>query len=305
MENLRQQSLEFLIDQEFDAFSLSIIDFKKNDFKSFQLVKTDEGIEIDGDSVYFDLASLSKPLTNSLGAFSEPSRVTKDMNLLLNHEAGLPSWGLLPRNGWKEIIEAYPIKKSTTLYSDFSALRFMLEFNKAGSETLHSVASKTWDDEIVFWKELPPYTRTSQNGYVDKRPNFRNVHDPNALTINDYVSHAGLFGTVQGVSKTLIEFNKKFKLLETMNREVTNSKSRFVMGWDTVENTKDTLAGSNCGDNIFGHLGFTGTSIWIDPAKHLGHVLLTNATKEHWYAKSGLNEFRKKIGEQIWPGQHF
>jgi CubicO group peptidase (beta-lactamase class C family) len=50
----------------------------------------------------------------------------------------------------------------------------------------------------------------------------------------------------------------------------------------------------------FGHLGFTGTSIWIDPQKKKGHVILTNATKKYYYDRQGLNDLRRQIGEAIW-----
>ena len=42
----------------------------------------------------------------------------------------MPAWGLLPNFGWKEQILNYSIKESETLYSDFSALRVMLELEK-------------------------------------------------------------------------------------------------------------------------------------------------------------------------------
>jgi CubicO group peptidase (beta-lactamase class C family) len=49
-------------------------------------------------------------------------------------------------------------------------------------------------------------------------------------------------------------------------------------------------------------LGFTGTSIWIDPERMLGHVILSNATKIHWYDKQGLNDLRRAIGQEVWSG---
>ncbi len=65
-------------------------------------------------------------------------------------------------------------------------------------------------------------------------------------------------------------------------------------------NPDDTLAGRGCGEFTFGHLGFTGTSIWIDPEKMKGHVILSNATKFHWFDKTNLNDMRRVIGEQVW-----
>jgi CubicO group peptidase (beta-lactamase class C family) len=62
----------------------------------------------------------------------------------------------------------------------------------------------------------------------------------------------------------------------------------------------NTLAGLGCSENTFGHLGFTGTSFWIDLEKARGAVILTNATQSYWYERSGLTNLRKTIGEAIW-----
>lgn len=298
-------STEFLKGHSSDSLAVGLIDFSSHSFDSFQLDRSgsdvfESGSQQSGDSVYFDLASLSKPLLNSLASFSEPELVSDEMKLLLNHRGGLPAWGLLPKNGWKEILLAYPILQSETLYSDYSALRFMLEFNKASKSSLHEVAAKTWDEEIVFWKELSPGARTLQNGYISGKANFRGVHDPNAYNVNDHVSHAGLFGTIEGVCKTLLNFDRKFNLLETMIPDLKGKHERFVRGWDTVANPAKTLAGPGCGEHTFGHLGFTGTSIWIDPVKKLGHVILCNATKEFWHDKRDFNQFRMNLGELLW-----
>jgi CubicO group peptidase (beta-lactamase class C family) len=77
-------------------------------------------------------------------------------------------------------------------------------------------------------------------------------------------------------------------------------KHRFVNGWDRAQDLENTLAGTGCSEHTFGHLGFTGTSIWIDPVKKLGHVILSNATKLYWYDKQDLNNFRRLIGQRIW-----
>jgi CubicO group peptidase (beta-lactamase class C family) len=87
-----------------------------------------------------------------------------------------------------------------------------------------------------------------------------------------------------------------------VKKDLATHNHRFAYGWDRVENPGNTLAGAGCGPSTFGHLGFTGTSIWIDPEKGLGHVILSNATKYHWYDKVGLNDIRRAIGEKVWSG---
>lgn len=303
MKKILDKSKEFLLSQDFDALSIGVLDFQKKEYKTIELNKLEGSLVVDNPFIYYDLASVSKPLINGVGFLAKRSEVTSDMELVLNHRGGLPAWGLLPKSGWRDIILSYDIKPSSTLYSDYSALRFMLEFEKKVNLDLHSVASQYWHKDVLFWKDLEQRHYCIQNGFRDGKPNLGIVHDPNAFTINDKVSHAGLFGTITGVCETLINLDEKLNLLEIMKKDIPrNPTYRFINGWDRAENPDSTLAGVGCSDCTFGHLGFTGTSIWIDPMKKLGHVILSNATKLYWYDKQDLNHYRREIGQQIWRG---
>jgi hypothetical protein len=300
MDKLKEHFSSFLAKQDFDAIAFAKIDFKQKIYENFQVEKMGSLILDKEPTIFFDLASLSKPLTNGIGFLVEEKTITNEMNLVLNHKGGLPAWGLLPKNGWEEIINSFKIKESETLYSDYSALRFMLEFNKLHPEGLYKKASKYWDNGVKFWKDLNSKDRTVQNGFVKGRPNTACVHDPNAYNLNTFVSHAGLFGTIEGVSKTLLALDEKFGLINKMKNELSKKHTRFVNGWDTISDTSNTLAGNGCSELTFGHLGFTGTSIWIDSKYSIGYVLLSNATKSYWYDKKNLNEFRKDLGKYLW-----
>lgn len=301
MKKILDQSKKFLLGQDFDALSIGVIDFNNHEFKTIELSKLENNFTVETPYIYYDLASLSKPLTNGIGFLDKRSDISSDMELVLNHRGGLPAWGLLPKHGWKDIILSYGISESETLYSDYSALRFMLEFEEKTNSPLHSIASKYWHSELMFWKNLKQTNYCLQNGFRDGKANLGIVHDPNAFTINDRVSHAGLFGTITGVCETLIKVDQKLNLLESMKNDIEeNPNNRFINGWDRAQDLENTLAGKGCSEYTFGHLGFTGTSIWIDPMKKLGHVLLSNATKLYWYDKQDLNDFRRKIGQQIW-----
>lgn len=301
MKKILGESKEFLLSQKFDAISIGVIDFEKNEFRTIELNKSEGSLVIDRPYIYYDLASLSKPLTNGIGFLEKRSEMSDAMELVLNHRGGLPAWGLLPKHGWKEVINSYQIKESETLYSDYSALRFMLEFEQKINLSLHSVAAKNWHRELLFWKDLTPKHFCLQNGFREGKANLGIIHDPNAYTINDLVSHAGLFGTITGVCETLINLDKKHKLLNLMQEDITKvPNQRFINGWDRAQDPTNTLAGQGCSEHTFGHLGFTGTSIWIDSMKKLGHVILSNATKLYWYDKSELNDFRRQIGKKIW-----
>lgn len=297
---IRKKSIEFLLQSRADALSFSVLDFDKLDFESFSLEKSGKEIIDTKVDIYFDLASLSKPLTNGIAYLAKEKQINHEMNLVLNHKGGLPAWGLLPRIGWQDIIKSFKIHDSDTLYSDYSALRFMLEFNDKFSSSVHKIASQYWDKELFFWTDLTSKHRCIQNGYFYQKANVASVHDPNAFNLKCEVSHAGLFATLNGVIKTLFNIEKKFNICSKMYDLLTKDHSRFVMGWDTVSNPKDTLAGLGASPYTFGHLGFTGTSIWIDAKAKKGYILLTNATKEYWYDKDELNKLRKSLGFYMW-----
>jgi CubicO group peptidase (beta-lactamase class C family) len=284
---------EFLEKSNSDGVAVAILDFKSNDFKHFELenkkVNKGEG------TIYFDLASLTKPLVNGFSYISESISDPK-LELLVNHRAGLPAWGLLPKSGWRDQIMAYDIAESKTEYSDFSALRYMLELEKLTGKTAQDICKKNTNDKIVFWKDLKN-EHVLQNGFIEKCSNFGKVHDPNAYNLDVFTSHAGLFGTIDGLANSIIDFNQKHDLLGKFK---TKSESRFKCGFDTVENTENTLAGNGCSSTTFGHLGFTGTSLWIDPELEVGHLILSNATKLYWFDKKELNILRKKIGSLVW-----
>lgn len=283
-----------------DAMGVGVIDFKKKSFEAFE-VNTFEGeLKFKGEpTLYFDLASLTKPLTNSLSAFLKSEAFDEKMHLCLNHRGGLPAWGLLPQKGWKEQILSYPIKESDTLYSDFSALRVMLELEKKGVSQ-KEVCKEVWDKETIYWTDLPPWFPVPQFGYKNSRPNFGRVHDPNAWTIQEFCSHAGLFSTTDGLCRTLLNYQDRTDFISKVKTDLDRHVHRFSWGWDRVINPADTLAGRGCSKYTFGHLGFTGTSIWIDAEKMKGHVILSNATKFHWFDKANLNDIRRAVGEQVW-----
>jgi len=284
----------------YDAIGVGIIDFSKDKFEAIEANFFEEEVKFKDDpTLYFDLASLTKPLTNSLAYFLKPDAFDSETLLCLNHRGGLPSWGRLSRTSWKEQILSYPIKESATLYSDFSALRVTLELQKKGIDQ-KTLCEKVWDKETLFWKDLPNWYPTVQNGFIQGRPNFGLVHDPNALVIDSFCSHAGLFSTVDGLCRTLLNYQDKTQFIDKVKVDLSQHNHRFSFGWDRVENPQNTLAGKGCGKFTFGHLGFTGTSIWIDPDLGIGSVILTNATKTSWYDKQNLNDLRRSLGEIIW-----
>jgi len=297
MQKLVLKSLELLQNQHFDSLAVGVLDFSKNSFESFEILE--KKIVSAKPYAYFDLASLTKPLTLASTKLFHPELFDEKLDLLLNHRAGLPIGGRLSSKEWKKQLESYLITESEATYSDFSALRLQLELEKKSKKPLKELCHLFWDRDLYFWLDLPwekffPPTGFRNGGVIQGQ-----VHDPNCFNLACFTSHAGLFSTVDGLCRSLLNLNDKTELLLKMKKALASPHDRFVEGWDTVQTPSSSLAGANASLQTFGHLGFTGTSIWIDLEKRKGSVILTNATQNYWYERAGLNLLRRTLGEMI------
>lgn len=299
LDKIFEHARKLMPSQHFEGMSLAVIDFKSYSFESFEIIP--ETFRELGET-YFDLASLTKPLTLGVSALVKPE-LYQDQNLLwlLEHRAGLPIWGRLSNVGWKDVVNSFSPKESETSYSDFSALRLQQEIEKKLGGSLYELVSPEWDKELTSWLDLnEDIISFLPTGERKRSLIYGEVMDDNAFVIGERVSHAGLFATMKGLCQTLIQLDKKFGLLDLQKNEIPKRDNRFIKGWDTTRGNQDSLAGSGHGKLTFGHLGFTGTSIWIDPELRRGHVLLTNATQNYWYDRVGLNQLRRELGAMVW-----
>jgi CubicO group peptidase (beta-lactamase class C family) len=110
------------------------------------------------------------------------------------------------------------------------------------------------------------------------------VHDENAWLLSGYglSGHAGLFGTALAVANfgmALLDSlaGRPSPIARAVTEKATARRpdSTLCSGFDRRADVGSS-AGSYCSDETFGHLGFTGTSIWCDPERNAVAVLLTN-----------------------------
>jgi len=110
------------------------------------------------------------------------------------------------------------------------------------------------------------------------------VHDENAYALGGIAGHAGLFGTAAAVM-TLADvwlngylgrsaFFHGELVRRFAARDPNTRDSSWGLGWDTP--SRPSSSGRHLSPQSFGHLGFTGTSLWIDPVAELEVVLLSN-----------------------------
>jgi CubicO group peptidase (beta-lactamase class C family) len=110
------------------------------------------------------------------------------------------------------------------------------------------------------------------------------VHDENAFALGGVAGHAGLFGSARAVLAVAQAWTAgrhgKAGLLQPdlvtlfTTRQQKIPISSWALGWDTPSGSSSS--GTRFSPESFGHLGYTGTSLWIDPVKELEVVLLSN-----------------------------
>lgn len=133
------------------------------------------------------------------------------------------------------------------------------------------------------------------------------VHDENACALGGIAGHAGLFGTPRDVAafgllwlRALQNHPNQLLLPPTIAKEAVHEQTQGEyrgLGW-----VLKSPEGSSCGQyfdaSSFGHTGFTGTSLWIDPQRNLVIALLTNRVF-HGRDADAITTFRPKIHDAV------
>lgn len=229
----------------------------------------------------------------------EKSKVT--VHNLLTHTSGLPAWKPLykeckTRNDFlRELcqmeLEYHPEDKVVYSCLGFILLTFILE--KITGENLASFSNreifKPLHMEETFFN--PPRSLRERIVATEKC-NWRNrvligeVHDENAYGMGGISGNAGLFSTIhdsaiyaqmmlnKGVYDSVRVLSSSSIRLMTKNHTLKLNESRGL-GW-LLNSEKSSSVGDRLSSFSFGHTGFPGTSLWIDPEKELIVILFTN-----------------------------
>jgi CubicO group peptidase (beta-lactamase class C family) len=127
------------------------------------------------------------------------------------------------------------------------------------------------------------------------------VHDGNAFFLGGAAGHAGLFSTASetlllarqflGASSKLLKPPTCTLFRQNMTPGLEEARS---IGWQLAA-TKDSTAGTELPADAFGHTGFTGTSVWIDPDHERIFILLTNRTHARALPFANINAIRREF----------
>ncbi|MBI4542332.1 MAG: beta-lactamase family protein [Gemmatimonadetes bacterium] len=255
---------------------------------------------------------LDAPASRYVPAFAPSGGDRVTVRHLLTHSSGLPAWRPFfeearSRERVMALVDAAPLEAppgTRMVYSDLGAIVL--------TQVVESVSGRRVDRflEQRLMRPLgmtetrfrPPARWRARIAPTEDDPWRRRVlrgevHDENAAAMDGISGHAGLFST----AGDLVKF-ARFMLaggraqpvsnrrtgsadrppaplvaratLDEFTRVQNPSLSSRALGWDTP--AEGSSAGTHLSPRAYGHTGFTGTSLWIDPAQDLFIVLLTN-----------------------------
>jgi len=195
---------------------------------------------------------------------------------------------------------------SRFLYSDinFVTLGFIVE--KVSGMGLNEYSAKNVFAPLGMTETrfLPPADwrpRIAPTEYDEANHMLRGVvHDPTARRMGGVAGHAGLFSTADDLSKFAQDMLSGFHVLTPLSvvkmstpEQPPTGASLRGLGWD-IDSPFSTNRGEFLPVGSFGHTGFTGTSLWIDPVTDTYVILLTNAVHPHGHS-SAIVSLRARV----------
>jgi serine-type D-Ala-D-Ala carboxypeptidase len=276
-------------------------------------------------------------LADSTGP-SDPRRRQVTFRMLLTHSSGLPAYEKLflrapARDQLLQAAFTVPLTADPATRAEYSDIGFIIlgiALERIAGEPLNlftqreifgplAMASTAYNPPKETRPAIPP---TADERLPDQRPlpettpttnparsTFRNkiiqgeVQDENAWVLGGVAGHAGLFSTASDLASfahAMLNHGRPILRPETVafftRREPVPRGTSRALGWDTP--SSPSQSGKYFVPGSYGHLGYTGTSLWIDPARQLSITLLTNRT---WpdCANQAIKQVRPKFHDAV------
>jgi len=247
------------------------------------------------------LLDLDLPVVAVVAEFAgeDPRRDEVTLRMLLAHSSGLPAYEKLflraqTRDQLLSAALATPLTANPGAKAEYSDIGFIVlgvALERIAEESLdhfcqHEVFGPLAMTHTTFtppapWRAFIPPTANDES--------FRNriiqgeVQDENASVMGGVAGHAGVFASADDLaifSHAMLTGGRPILRPETLTlftrRESSPPGTSRALGWDTP--SAASQSGKYFSAHSFGHLGYTGTSLWIDPERQLSITLLTNRT---------------------------
>jgi CubicO group peptidase (beta-lactamase class C family) len=248
------------------------------------------------------LLDLNAPVTGIVPEFAgEDARRRKvTFHMLLAHSSGLPAYEKLflhahTREGLIREALRVPLKTAPGTHAEYSDVGFILlglALERVAEESLDRFCQREVFGPLGMLQTMfnPPSGWKARTAPTANDRTFRKrivqgeVQDENASVMGGVAPHAGVFSTAREVAifaHAMLSGGAPIVRPETLavftRRDDSPADTSRALGWDTPS------APSQSGKYFFsssayGHLGYTGTSLWIDPERQLSVTLLTNRT---------------------------
>jgi CubicO group peptidase (beta-lactamase class C family) len=245
------------------------------------------------------MVRLDAPVQRYLPAFAGPGKERVTVRHLLTHSSGLPSWRPLHKEAEtpearRALVLATPLDTTPGTryaYSDLGAITLGLMVERLTKRPLDAylearVFAPLRMADTRYRPDSADLPRTAPTEIDPWRQRHLRgeVHDENAWALGGVSGHAGLFSTAHDLARFARMYlnggsldGRRVLSRAVIRRFTTRQDSALshrALGWETPNGQNS--AGSLLGRRAFGHTGFTGTSIWMDPERDLFVILLSN-----------------------------
>jgi CubicO group peptidase (beta-lactamase class C family) len=241
---------------------------------------------------------LDRPVREYLPELSDSAKAGITVRMVLEHRGGLEAGASLyrtyrGREQYLQQINARPLAYAPgtkMVYSDWDLVLVQLVVERVSGESLDAFVARRlfaplgmrdsrYNPDPALLPRIAATERDSARGGLI----WGSVHDPNAYAMGGVAGHAGLFSSARdmAVFAQMLLNGGRYGGVSVLRPETvarwtspqTLGSSRAI-GWDTPSGRSS--AGRYFGPRSFGHTGYTGTSIWVDPERGLFVILLTN-----------------------------
>jgi CubicO group peptidase (beta-lactamase class C family) len=247
------------------------------------------------------LLDLETPVTAIVPEFAHNDIQRREITLrmLLAHSSGLPAYEKLFQRvkSAGELLQAAFSAELMTVpgtraeYSDIGFIILGVALERLTDESLDAFCRReifgplgmgqtTFNPALSLKNSIPP---TADDRTFRHRIIQGEVQDENASVLGGVAGHAGLFSTAGDLAlfaHAMLSGGHSILRAPTIEvfsrREETPAGTSRALGWDTP--SSPSQSGKYFSAHSFGHLGYTGTSLWIDAERQLSITLLTNRT---------------------------
>lgn len=236
---------------------------------------------------------------------NDPRRNEITLRMLLAHSSGLPAYERLSlrahtREGLLQAAFSTALADAPGVHAEYSDIGFIVlgvVLERLADEPLDAFCQReifgplgmthtTFNPTLALKQFIPP---TSDDRTFRQRIIQGEVQDENASVLGGIAGHAGLFSTAEDLAifaHAMLSGGYPILRPETVElfsrRESSPEGTSRALGWDTPSSSLPVPLPSQSGKYFsarsFGHLGYTGTSLWIDPDRQLSITVLTNRT---------------------------